>query len=69
MANILARPLLKLAPRLRDLTRVGGILILSGCSPTSPRNPRPLPFNRLSSGSPNQGESGELGNPDVTRVV
>ena len=30
LANILARPLLKLAPRLRDLTRVGGILILSG---------------------------------------
>ncbi len=30
MANILAKPLLKLAPRLRDLTRAGGILILSG---------------------------------------
>ena len=30
LANILAKPLLKLAPRLRDLTRVGGILILSG---------------------------------------
>jgi ribosomal protein L11 methyltransferase len=30
MANILAKPLLKLAPRLRELTRVGGILILSG---------------------------------------
>ena len=29
-ANILAKPLLKLAPRLRALTRVGGILILSG---------------------------------------
>ena len=29
-ANILAKPLLKLAPRLRNLTRVGGILILSG---------------------------------------
>jgi ribosomal protein L11 methyltransferase len=30
MANILAKPLLKLAPRLRALTQVGGILILSG---------------------------------------
>jgi ribosomal protein L11 methyltransferase len=30
MANILAKPLLKLAPRLRELTRVGGVLILSG---------------------------------------
>ena len=30
LANILARPLLKLAPRLRTLTRVGGVLILSG---------------------------------------
>jgi ribosomal protein L11 methyltransferase len=30
MANILAKPLLKLAPRLRELTRVGGALILSG---------------------------------------
>ncbi len=30
MANILAKPLLMLAPRLRALTRVGGILILSG---------------------------------------
>jgi len=30
MANILAKPLLRLAPRLRGLTRVGGILILSG---------------------------------------
>ncbi len=30
LANILAKPLLKLAPRLRELTRVGGILILSG---------------------------------------
>jgi ribosomal protein L11 methyltransferase len=30
LANILAKPLLKLAPRLRNLTRVGGILILSG---------------------------------------
>ncbi len=30
VANILAKPLLKLAPRLRDLTRAGGILILSG---------------------------------------
>jgi ribosomal protein L11 methyltransferase len=30
MANILAKPLLKLAPRLRGLTRVGGALILSG---------------------------------------
>ncbi len=30
LANILAKPLLKLAPRLRALTRVGGILILSG---------------------------------------
>jgi ribosomal protein L11 methyltransferase len=30
VANILAKPLLKLAPRLRVLTRVGGILILSG---------------------------------------
>ena len=30
LANILAKPLLKLAPRLRDLTRVGGLLILSG---------------------------------------
>jgi len=30
VANILARPLLKLAPRLRDLTRRGGVLILSG---------------------------------------
>ncbi len=30
MANILAKPLLKLAPRLRALTRRGGILVLSG---------------------------------------
>jgi ribosomal protein L11 methyltransferase len=30
MANILAKPLLKLAPRLRILTRLGGLLILSG---------------------------------------
>jgi ribosomal protein L11 methyltransferase len=30
LANILAKPLLKLAPRLRQLTRFGGILILSG---------------------------------------
>jgi ribosomal protein L11 methyltransferase len=30
MANILAKPLLKLAPRLRMLTRRGGALILSG---------------------------------------
>jgi ribosomal protein L11 methyltransferase len=30
MANILAKPLLKLAPRLRELTQVGGALILSG---------------------------------------
>ncbi len=30
MANILAKPLLKLAPRLRTLTRRGGILVLSG---------------------------------------
>ncbi len=30
VANILAKPLIKLAPRLRALTRVGGILILSG---------------------------------------
>ncbi len=30
MANILAKPLLKLAPRLRELTRRGGVLILSG---------------------------------------
>jgi ribosomal protein L11 methyltransferase len=30
VANILARPLLKLAPRLRVLTKPGGILILSG---------------------------------------
>jgi ribosomal protein L11 methyltransferase len=30
MANILAKPLLKLAPRLRILTRKGGALILSG---------------------------------------
>lgn len=30
VANILARPLLKLAPRLRELTRRGGVLILSG---------------------------------------
>lgn len=30
MANILAKPLLKLAPRLRELTAPGGILILSG---------------------------------------
>jgi ribosomal protein L11 methyltransferase len=30
VANILAKPLLKLAPRLRELTRRGGILILSG---------------------------------------
>ena len=30
LANILAKPLLKLAPRLRELTRVGGVLILSG---------------------------------------
>ncbi|MFZ1108747.1 MAG: 50S ribosomal protein L11 methyltransferase [Rhodomicrobium sp.] len=30
MANILAKPLLKLAPRLRTLTRLGGALILSG---------------------------------------
>jgi ribosomal protein L11 methyltransferase len=30
MANILAKPLLKLAPRLRALTRRGGSLILSG---------------------------------------
>lgn len=29
-ANILAKPLLKLAPRLRALTRAGGVLILSG---------------------------------------
>ena len=30
MANILAKPLLKLAPRLRDLTACGGVLVLSG---------------------------------------
>ncbi len=30
VANILAKPLLKLAPRLRELTRRGGVLILSG---------------------------------------
>jgi ribosomal protein L11 methyltransferase len=30
MANILAKPLLKLAPRLRALTRPGGALVLSG---------------------------------------
>jgi ribosomal protein L11 methyltransferase len=30
MANILAKPLLKLAPRLRVLTKRGGVLILSG---------------------------------------
>ncbi|MFY9639650.1 MAG: 50S ribosomal protein L11 methyltransferase [Rhodomicrobium sp.] len=30
MANILAKPLLKLAPRLRELTAPGGVLILSG---------------------------------------
>ena len=30
VANILARPLLKLAPRMRELTRRGGVLILSG---------------------------------------
>jgi ribosomal protein L11 methyltransferase len=30
VANILAKPLLKLAPRLRELTARGGILILSG---------------------------------------
>jgi ribosomal protein L11 methyltransferase len=30
VANILAKPFLKLAPRLRELTRLGGILILSG---------------------------------------
>ncbi len=30
VANILAKPLIKLAPRLRALTRIGGILILSG---------------------------------------
>jgi ribosomal protein L11 methyltransferase len=30
VANILAKPLLKLAPRLRRLTKPGGILILSG---------------------------------------
>src|SRR5262249_24588559 len=30
MANILAKPLLKLAPRLRALTKPGGFLILSG---------------------------------------
>ncbi|MGO8954593.1 MAG: 50S ribosomal protein L11 methyltransferase [Rhodomicrobium sp.] len=30
IANILAKPLLKLAPRLRILTRRGGVLILSG---------------------------------------
>jgi ribosomal protein L11 methyltransferase len=30
MANILANPLLKLAPRLRALTRPGGVLVLSG---------------------------------------
>ncbi len=30
MANILAKPLLKLAPRLRELTACGGVLILSG---------------------------------------
>ncbi len=30
MANILAKPLLKLAPRLRALTRRGGVLVLSG---------------------------------------
>jgi ribosomal protein L11 methyltransferase len=30
IANILAKPLLKLAPRLRELTQPGGILILSG---------------------------------------
>jgi ribosomal protein L11 methyltransferase len=30
VANILARPLLKLAPRLRELTKRGGNLILSG---------------------------------------
>jgi ribosomal protein L11 methyltransferase len=30
IANILARPLLQLAPRLRSLTRPGGMLILSG---------------------------------------
>ncbi len=30
VANILAKPLLKLAPRMRELTRRGGVLILSG---------------------------------------
>jgi ribosomal protein L11 methyltransferase len=30
VANILARPLLKLAPRMRELTSRGGVLILSG---------------------------------------
>ncbi len=30
LANILAKPLLKLAPRLRELTAPGGVLILSG---------------------------------------
>jgi ribosomal protein L11 methyltransferase len=30
VANILARPLLKLAPRMRELTSLGGVLILSG---------------------------------------
>ncbi len=30
MANILAKPLLKLAPRLRELTQTGGVLMLSG---------------------------------------
>jgi len=30
VANILAKPLLKLAPRIRELTRIGGTVILSG---------------------------------------
>jgi ribosomal protein L11 methyltransferase len=37
MANILAKPLLKLAPRLRTLTRRGGVLILSGLLSTQAR--------------------------------
>lgn len=37
MANILARPLLKLAPRLRILTRLGGLVVLSGLLPEQAR--------------------------------
>ena len=64
MANILAKPLLKLAPRLRELTRVGRRPDPFGNAlRSSTRNPGPLPLHRLSSHSP--ARSGGLGDPDV----